>query len=114
TLGAFVRRDQFNYYPSNNPFADLAPTLQQQTFSQDRTLTNAGLRSDISYAKGVHNFKAGVTYQQTFLDENNRFGIVDPTFNFLCFNADGSPNTSPGITSLGQCGGPQNPGGSAN
>ena len=25
TLGAFVRRDQYNYYPSNNPFADLGP-----------------------------------------------------------------------------------------
>ena len=24
TLGAFVRRDQYNYYPSSNPFADLA------------------------------------------------------------------------------------------
>src|SRR5690242_11881177 len=29
TLGAFVRHDQFNYYPSGNPFADLAPGLQQ-------------------------------------------------------------------------------------
>jgi len=28
TLGMFVRRDQFNYYPSANPFADLAPDLQ--------------------------------------------------------------------------------------
>src|SRR6266702_1361553 len=80
TLGTFVRRDQFNYYPSGNPFADLAPDLQQETLSQDRTLTNAGIRSDLSYVKGIHNLKAGVTYQQTFLNENNRFGIVDPTF----------------------------------
>ena len=30
TLGAFVRRDAFNYYPSGNPIADLgAPNLQQ-------------------------------------------------------------------------------------
>ena len=101
TLGAFVRRDQFNYYPSANPFADLAPDLQQETFSQDRTLTNAGIRSDVSYVKGIHNLKAGVTYQQTFLDENNRFGIVDPTFNFVCFNADGSPNTNPTVTDPG-------------
>ena len=114
TLGAFVRRDQFNYYPSGNPFADLAPDLQQETLSQDRTLTNAGMRSDISYVKGIHNVKAGVTYQQTFLDENNHFGIVDPTLNFLCFNADGSPNTSPTVTDQGQCGGAQNPGGSPN
>ena len=25
TLGAFVRHDQYNYYPSANPFADLGP-----------------------------------------------------------------------------------------
>jgi hypothetical protein len=91
TLGAFVRRDQFNYYPSGNPFADLAPDLQQETLSQDRTLTNAGIRSDVSYVKGIHNVKAGVTYQQTFLDENNRFGIVDPTFLASLIDADGNP-----------------------
>jgi hypothetical protein len=114
TLGAFVRRDQYNYYPSNNPFADLAPDLQSQTVGQDRTLTNAGIRSNISYVKGIHNIKAGATYQQTFLDENNELGIVDPTFNFVCFNADGSPNTTPTVTNPAQCGGAQNPGGSAN
>ncbi|HMK23760.1 MAG TPA: hypothetical protein VK466_15620, partial [Terriglobales bacterium] len=114
TLGAFVRRDQFNYYPSNNLFADLAPSLQQEALAQDRTLTNAGLRSDISYVKGVHSIKAGITYQQTFLDENDRFGIVDPTLNPVCFNADGSPNTDPNLTNPAACGGPQNPGGSAN
>src|SRR5216683_2609206 len=98
TLGAFVRRDQYNYYPSANPFADLAPDLQAQTVGQDRTLTNAGIRSTISYVKGIHNIKAGATYQQTFLDENNTLGIVDPTFNFVCFNADGTPNTSRSVT----------------
>lgn len=114
TLGAFVRRDGFHYYPSPDPFSDLAPDLQQETLRQYRTLTNAGLRSDLSYVKGIHNIKVGVTYQQTVLDEHNQFGIVDPTLNPLCFNADGSPNTNPGITNLGQCGGPQNPGGSVN
>jgi Carboxypeptidase regulatory-like domain/TonB-dependent Receptor Plug Domain len=114
TLGAFVRHDQFNYYPSPNPFADLAPGLQQETLTQDRRLTNAGLRSDISYVKGIHNLKAGATYQQTFLTEKDRFGIVDPTLNAVCFNADGSPNTDSTVTDPGQCGGVQNPGGSAN
>jgi hypothetical protein len=114
TVGAFVRHDQFNYYPSGNPFADLAPGLQQETLTQDRRLTNTGLRSDISYAKGIHNLKAGVTYQQTFLSEKDRFGIVDPTLNAVCFNADGSPNTDPSVTDSGQCGGAVNPGGSAN
>jgi hypothetical protein len=91
TLGAFVRRDQFNYYGSDNPFADLAPGLQQETLGQDRTLTNAGLRSDISYVKGIHNIKVGASYQQTFLDENNRFGIVDPTFLSSLTDGNGNP-----------------------
>src|SRR3954467_349506 len=114
TVGAFARHDQFNYYPSNNPFADLAPGLQQETLIQDRRLTNTGVRSDISYVKGIHNLKAGATYQQTFLTEKDRFGIVDPTLNAVCLNADGSPNTDPSVTDSGQCGGAVNPGGSAN
>jgi hypothetical protein len=75
TLGAFVRRDQYNYYPSANPFADLGPvSLQRETVGQDRSLTNAGLRSDLSYVKGVHNLKVGATYEQTFLNENDNLG----------------------------------------
>ena len=91
TLGAFVRRDRFNYYGTGNPFADLAPGLQQETLGQDRTLTNAGLRSDISYVKGIHNIKVGASFQHTFLDENNRFGIVDPTFLASLTDANGNP-----------------------
>ena len=78
TLGGFVRRDQYNYYPSANPFNDFSPDLQGQTVAQNRKLTNAGLRSSVSYVKGIHNVKVGVTYQQTFLDENDQIGIVDP------------------------------------
>ena len=76
TLGGFVRRDQYNYYPSPNAFDDLSP-IQQETIAQNRTLTNAGLRTAISYVKGIHNLKVGATYQQTSLDENDRLGIVD-------------------------------------
>ena len=61
TLGGFVRRDHYNYYPSADPFADFSPDLQSSTISQDRTLLNAGARASISYVKGIHNFKAGVT-----------------------------------------------------
>jgi len=92
TLGGFVRRDQYNYYPSDNPFADLAPSLQSQTVGQDRTLTNAGVRSTVSYVKGIHNLRAGVVYQQTFLTENDNLGIVDPTF-----NDPASPNFDPNL-----------------
>jgi hypothetical protein len=101
TLGAFVRRDEYNYYPSGNPFADLVPGLQLETVSQYRTLTNAGLRADISYVKGIHNLKAGATYQQTPLTENDGLGIVDPTFldSLGCLDGSGAP-TGPPCTDL--------------
>src|SRR5438067_5727743 len=70
TLGGFVRHDQYNYYPSHNLFDDLSP-IQQETVAQNRKLTNAGLRSTLSYIKGSHKIKLGATYQQTFLDEND-------------------------------------------
>src|ERR1700729_3247 len=93
TLGAFVRRDQFNYYPSADPFADLGPTnLQRETVGQDRKLTNAGVRSDLSYVKGIHNLKVGAVYQQTFLDEKDTLGVVDPTLLPVTF---GCPNGNP-------------------
>jgi Carboxypeptidase regulatory-like domain/TonB-dependent Receptor Plug Domain len=112
TFGGFARQDQFNYYPSNNPFADLTPNLQLQSAGQDRTLTNLGLRSDLSYTKGIHNFKGGITYEDTILTENDSFGIVDPTFNAVCLNADGTANTDPTVTNAAQCTGQltQNPG----
>jgi hypothetical protein len=77
-VGAFVRRDQYNYYPSDNPFADLGP-INSETIAQNRKLTNAGLHAEVSYVKGVHNIKAGVLYEHTFLDENDNLGIIDPT-----------------------------------
>ncbi len=98
TLGAFVRHDQYNYYPSTNPFADLAPDLQAQTVRQNRTLTNAGIRPEISYVKGINNLKLGAVYQHTFLNENDSLGIVDPTFNAPCLDSSGNPfwtGTSP-------------------
>ena len=85
TLGAFVRRDDYNYYGSKDPFADLGPpSLQRESVGQNRSLTNAGLRTDLSYVKGIHQIKAGAVYQQTFLNENEPIGIVDPTYNAPC------------------------------
>jgi hypothetical protein len=100
TLGAFIRRDEYNYYPSGNPFADLGP-IQQETIGQYRTLANTCLRSDVSYVKGMHNLKAGATYQQTFLRENDSLGIVDPGLlaSFGCLDASGNP-TGPPCTDL--------------
>ncbi len=107
SLGGWVRRDAFNYYPSKNPFADLGPSnLQQETVSQYRTLANAGVRSDLSYVKGINNVKFGVTYQQTFLTEHFNFGIVDPTLNAPCLDANGVPVFvgNPGLNDTTQCG----------
>jgi len=77
TFGVWVRHDEYNYYPSNDPFSDLGP-LQDETVSQLRFLTNAGARVGWSYVKGINNFQAGATYEQTFLTENDGFGIVNP------------------------------------
>jgi len=80
TLGGFVRRDHYNYYPSGDPFADFSPDLQSSTISQDRTLLNAGARASLSYVKGIHNFKGGVVFEHTFLNEDDHLGVVDPGY----------------------------------
>ena len=103
TFGGFARQDQYNYYPSANPFADLQPGLQSETIGQDRRLTNLGLRANLSYVKGIHNLKIGATYQDTILTERDSFGIVDPTLNPVCLNADGSAFTGAGITDPNLC-----------
>jgi Carboxypeptidase regulatory-like domain/TonB-dependent Receptor Plug Domain len=101
-FGAYVRRDGYNYYPSGNPLADLGPpSLQTSSIAQYRTLTNAGLRTDFSYQKGIHNIKAGAVYQQTFLRENDSLGVVDSTYNSPCVDSSGVPQ--PGFSSPTQC-----------
>jgi hypothetical protein len=90
TLGGFVRHDQYNYYPSNDPFADLGP-INTETIAQNRKLTNAGAHSELSHVKGIHNVKAGVLYQQTFLNEDDRFGIIDATLLPSLTDAAGNP-----------------------
>ncbi len=109
TVGGFARQDQFNYYPSNDPFSDFIPDLQTTSIGQNRRLTNLGAHADLSYVKGIHNIKAGVTWEDTILTENDTFGIVDPTFNAVCLNADGSPNTNPLITDPSACTGALQP-----
>lgn len=89
-FGPYFRRDSFNYYPSNNPFADLGP-LQQETVAQQRSLTNTGVHTDLSYVRGIHNIKVGGIYEHTFLRENNQIGLVDPNLNAPCLDADGNP-----------------------
>jgi hypothetical protein len=99
-LGAFVRRDDYNYYPSHNPLADLGP-IQTSSIVQNRTLTNSAVHADYSYVKGIHNIKLGAQYGQTFLRENDMLGVVDPAYNAPCVDSDGNP--VPGYTNQSQC-----------
>jgi Carboxypeptidase regulatory-like domain len=99
-FGLFVRKDQYNYYPSNDPLADLGP-IQSQTIAQDRSLTNAGARTDFSYVRGINTIKVGATYSQTFLNENDTLAIVNPTFNSPCVDVNNAPQ--PGFSSPSQC-----------
>ncbi|HEV2273487.1 MAG TPA: TonB-dependent receptor [Acidobacteriaceae bacterium] len=105
-FGAYIRRDAFSYFPSGNPLADLGPAnLQTASISQYRTLTNAGIHTDFSYVKGIHNIKAGLNYSQTFLRENDGLGIVDASYNSPCVNnlIDNVPQ--PGFSDPSQCAG---------
>ena len=98
----YVRRDGYNYYPSDDPFNDLGPaTLQRETVGQQRSLLNWGLLTNVSYNKGIHNIKAGITYEQTILNENDQLGVVDPTFNAPCLDANSVPVN--GFTDPSQC-----------
>jgi hypothetical protein len=101
-FGAYVRKDTYNYYPSQNALTDLGPSnLQTSSIAQARTLTNAGLHTDLSYVRGVNNIKIGGNYSQTFLRENDTLGIVDATYNSPCTDAVG--NALPGYVVPGQC-----------
>ena len=102
TLGGFVRHDQYNYYPSGNLFDDLSP-IQQESVAQDRTLTNAGLRTSLSYVKGAHNIKLGATYQQTFLNENDNLGIVDNGLLPSLTDGNGNPCFVNGVALASPC-----------
>lgn len=101
-FGLALRHDDYNYYPSADPLADLGPSnLQTSSISQHRVLTNAQAHADLSYAKGIHNFKAGVQYGQTFLREHDGLGVVEAIGNAPCVDADG--NAVAGFVSTSQC-----------
>jgi len=55
-------------------------TLPRQRPSSAK-LTNLGLRSDLSYVKGIHNVKMGATFQHTLLTEDFSLGLTDPAIN---------------------------------
>ncbi len=92
------RGDHVNYYPSSNLFAD-----QPATLSQDRSLRNFGARADLSFTKGHHNAKAGITSKWTPLSEGFATGLTDPAFNSPCVDAQGVPVPDPALTNSSQC-----------
>ena len=85
TVNPYVRKDEFFYYGSRDPFAD-TPATQ----SQARQLLNWGVRSDLSMTTGKHSLKIGVDLKQTRLLEDFGFGITDDTFNPVCVDDDGN------------------------
>lgn len=98
TVNPYVRRDQVNYYSSRNPFADTPVTA-----SQNRFLTNLGIKADIAHSNGRHDIKAGFQVQQWRLDEAFRFGITDPAYNPVCLGAAGNALLLPGVTNPSAC-----------
>jgi hypothetical protein len=76
TANAFVRQDHLTYTPSADPFADSPASV-----SQDRKLTNIGVKADVSVTTGAHNVKLGGTISATKLDEKFTIGFTDPGFN---------------------------------
>jgi hypothetical protein len=98
TINPYIRKDQFNYYASRDPFAD-TPATQ----SQNRQLLNWGVRADVSTTHGRHNLKYGLDLKQTRLLENFGFGVTDPTFNSPCIDDSGAAVGDPNLTDPGQC-----------
>ncbi|MGA3203379.1 MAG: TonB-dependent receptor [Bryobacteraceae bacterium] len=98
TVNPYIRKDQFNYYPSRDLTDD-----QPATQSQQRQLLSWGVRADVSTTIGHHNIKYGVDLKQTRLLENFQFGITDPTFNSPCIDGAGDPVGDTSLVSPAQC-----------
>jgi hypothetical protein len=100
SANAFVRRDHLTYSPSPDPFSDSPGSV-----SQDRKLTNFGVKADVAYTSGANNVKLGGNISATKLDENFTIGFTDPSFNSPCLDAGGDPSGNTGLTTINQCGG---------
>jgi hypothetical protein len=98
TINPFVRRDQVNYYPSLDPFADNPATV-----SQNRFLTNWGVRADVATSYKRHNVKIGTQLQQTRLIENFSLAITNPYYNPVCLGPGGVPVLSPVVRDPALC-----------
>ena len=73
SANAFFRRDDVDFFPSRNPMAD-----NPVSAGQSRQLANSGFRTDLAYVKGKINFKTGVQYVHTGLQERFALSITNP------------------------------------
>lgn len=94
----WVRQDKVRYRPSDNIFSDSPAYL-----AQSRRLTDAGLRSEVTYTQGRHALIAGAQFRHTFLAEQFATGLTDPTYNSPCLEADGSPSANTSVHDPSQC-----------
>jgi Carboxypeptidase regulatory-like domain len=94
----WARQDKIRYRPSANIFSDSPAYLEQA-----RRLTNAGLRSELTYNRGRHNAIAGIEYEHTFLAEQFATGLTDAAYNSPCLGADGAPSPNTALTEPSQC-----------
>jgi len=100
TINPYIRKDEFDYFPSRDLFNDTPATQSQQ-----RQLLNWGVKADIATTRGRHNIKYGADVKQTRLLENFQFGITDPGFNSPCADASGAGVPDPTLTLVSQCAG---------
>jgi hypothetical protein len=98
TINPYIRKDQFIYYASRDPFAD-SPSTQNQS----RQLLNWGVKSDLAISAGRHDLKFGIDIKQTRLMENFGFGITDSTFNPICLDSNGDPAGPSTLTDPANC-----------
>ncbi len=94
----WVRQDKIRYRPSEDLFADTPATL-----AQARRLTNAGIRSEFTYARGRHTAMIGADWRHTFLSEQFTTGLTDPAYNSPCLGPDGSPSPNTAYIDPSQC-----------
>ena len=98
TFNPYYRLDWFQFFPSRDPFWDSPATVRQ-----GRRLNNIGARADLSYSRSRHEIKGGLQLSHWLLAEDFYLGLTDPTFNPVCLNPDGSPDTDPIPTNPDAC-----------
>jgi hypothetical protein len=102
TANLFARQDRVTYDSSPDPLSDTPATV-----SQNRRLTNIGLKADVAYTSGPHNVKVGAAFNTTKLTEDFAIALTDPAVNSPCLDEIGAPVGDPALRNTGQCHGLQ-------